>query len=58
MKTDTLLFGAAYYDEYLPEDRIEIDMEMMKRAGAAQWYIKYLKWEDENILDEGRAYQN
>lgn len=32
MKTDKLLFGAAYYDEYLPYDRIETDMEMMKKA--------------------------
>lgn len=32
MKPDHLLFGAAYYDEYLPYDRIETDMEMMKRA--------------------------
>ena len=29
MKTDILLYGAAYYDEYLPVDRIETDMEMM-----------------------------
>lgn len=29
MKTDKLLFGAAYYDEYLPYDRIETDMGMM-----------------------------
>lgn len=32
MKPDHLLFGAAYYDEYLPYDRIETDMEMMKKA--------------------------
>lgn len=32
MKTDRLLFGAAYYDEYLPYDRIETDMEMMEKA--------------------------
>ena len=32
MKTDKLLFGAAYYDEYLPVDRIETDMEMMEKA--------------------------
>ena len=27
------LFGAAYYDEYMPYDRIDEDMQMMKRAG-------------------------
>jgi len=32
MKMDKLLFGAAYYDEYLPYDRIETDMEMMEKA--------------------------
>ncbi|MCH5253954.1 MAG: beta-galactosidase [Lachnospiraceae bacterium] len=32
MKTEHLLFGAAYYDEYLPYDRIETDMEMMEKA--------------------------
>ena len=32
MKTDKILFGAAYYDEYLPYDRIDTDMEMMKKA--------------------------
>ena len=32
MKTDHLLFGTAYYDEYLPYDRIKTDMEMMKKA--------------------------
>ena len=25
MKMDKLLYGAAYYDEYLPADRIETD---------------------------------
>ena len=29
MKTDKLYFGAAYYSEYLPYDRVEKDMEMM-----------------------------
>ena len=33
MRTDHLLFGAAYYLEYLPYDRLETDMEMMERAG-------------------------
>lgn len=33
MKTDHLYFGVAYYDEYMPYDRIDTDMEMMKKAG-------------------------
>ncbi|MBD5509176.1 MAG: beta-galactosidase [Lachnospiraceae bacterium] len=44
MKTDTLLFGAAYYDEYLPEDRIETDMEMIKRAGMNVIRIAESTW--------------
>lgn len=32
MKTDKLYFGAAYYSEYLPYDRVEKDMEMMEKA--------------------------
>ena len=55
MKTDTLLFGAAYYDEYLPEDRIEIDMEMMKRAGMNVIRIAESTWStwepQDNIFD-------
>lgn len=30
MRTDHLLFGAAYYLEYLPYNRLETDMEMME----------------------------
>lgn len=44
MKTDRLLFGAAYYDEYLPEDRIETDMEMMKKAGMNVIRIAESTW--------------
>lgn len=31
--TDKLLFGAAYYPEYMPEDRLEEDMELLTQAG-------------------------
>ncbi|MCM1259150.1 MAG: beta-galactosidase [Roseburia sp.] len=30
---DKLYYGAAYYDEYMPEDRLEKDIAMMKKAG-------------------------
>ena len=33
MNHGKLLYGAAYYDEYMPYDRIDTDMEMMSRAG-------------------------
>ena len=30
---DQLLYGAAYYLEYLPEDRLETDMTLLREAG-------------------------
>lgn len=44
MKTDKLLFGAAYYDEYLPVDRIETDMEMIEKAGMNVIRIAESTW--------------
>jgi beta-galactosidase len=44
MKTDKLYYGAAYYDEYLPYDRIEQDMEMMERAGMNLIRIAESTW--------------
>lgn len=44
MKADKLLFGAAYYDEYLPEDRLETDMEMMEKAGMNVIRIAESTW--------------
>lgn len=44
MKTDNLLFGAAYYDEYLPYDRIEEDMQMMVKAGMNVIRIAESTW--------------
>ena len=44
MKTDRLLFGAAYYDEYLPYDRIKTDMEMMEKANINVIRIAESTW--------------
>ena len=33
MNMKELLYGAAYYDEYMPYDRLDKDVEMMKKAG-------------------------
>jgi beta-galactosidase len=41
---DELLFGAAYYDEYMPTDRIETDVEMMKAAGITVVRISESTW--------------
>ena len=30
-----LLYGAAYYDEYMPYDRLQQDVAMMKKAGMS-----------------------
>ena len=32
-KQDKLLFGVAYYDEYMPYERLEKDVAMMKESG-------------------------
>lgn len=39
-----LLFGAAYYPEYMPYDRIDKDMEMMKKAGMNTLRIAESTW--------------
>lgn len=44
MKTEHLLFGAAYYSEYLPYDRVEKDMEMMEHAGMNVIRIAESTW--------------
>ncbi len=44
MKTDKLFFGAAYYDEYMPYDRIDEDMSMMKAAGMNTIRIAESTW--------------
>jgi beta-galactosidase len=32
---DTVLYGASYYHEYMPYERLEEDVELMKRAGVS-----------------------
>lgn len=55
MKMNQLLYGAAYYDEYLPVDRIETDMEMMKKAGMNVIRIAESTWStwepQDNVFD-------
>lgn len=41
---DQLIFGAAYYEEYLPYDRLERDMEMMAGAGVNTIRIAESTW--------------
>ena len=39
-----ILFGAAYYDEYMPYDRLDKDIDMMKKAGINTVRIAESTW--------------
>lgn len=41
---DRLLYGVAYYDEYMPYDRLDKDVEMMKAAGINVVRIAESTW--------------
>ncbi|MCD8074414.1 MAG: beta-galactosidase [Lachnospiraceae bacterium] len=41
---DRLLYGAAYYDEYMPCERLSQDVEMMKKAGINTVRIAESTW--------------
>ena len=41
---EKLLYGAAYYDEYMPYERVEKDMEMMEKAGMNVIRIAESTW--------------
>lgn len=43
-KVDKLLFGVAYYDEYMPYERLEKDVSMMKEAGINVVRIAESTW--------------
>lgn len=44
MKTNKMLYGVAYYDEYMPYERLGKDVEMMKRAGINVVRIAESTW--------------
>ena len=44
MNMKELLYGAAYYDEYIPYDRLDKDVEMMKKAGINTVRIAESTW--------------
>ena len=44
MNMKELLYGAAYYDEYMPYDRLDKDVEMMKKAGIKTVRIAESTW--------------
>ena len=44
MQTSKIYYGAAYYDEYMPYDRIEEDFSMMEAAGMNVIRIAESTW--------------
>ncbi len=44
MKTKKLYYGAAYYDEYMPQSRVEADMRLMEEAGMNVIRIAESTW--------------
>ncbi|MCM1103402.1 MAG: beta-galactosidase [Clostridium sp.] len=44
MKTDRIYYGAAYYDEYMPCERIREDMRMLREAGMNVIRIAESTW--------------
>ena len=55
IKIDKLLFGVAYYDEYMPYERLEKDALMMKEAGINVVRIAESTWStvepQDNVFD-------
>jgi beta-galactosidase len=41
---DTILYGAAYYHEYMPYERLDKDVELMKRAGVSVVRVGESTW--------------
>jgi len=43
-KMDTILYGAAYYPEYMPSDRLDTDVELMQKAGITVVRVGESTW--------------
>src|SRR5512133_993490 len=41
---DTVLYGVAYYPEYMPADRLERDVELMQKAGMTVVRVGESTW--------------
>ena len=44
MNFEEILYGVAYYDEYMPYDRIETDFKMIRNAGMNVIRIAESTW--------------
>jgi beta-galactosidase len=43
-RMDTILYGAAFYPEYMPYDRLDKDVELMQRAGITMVRVGESTW--------------
>src|SRR5271157_2672167 len=43
-KMDTVLYGVAYYPEYMPSDRLDKDVELMQKAGITVVRVGESTW--------------
>jgi beta-galactosidase len=43
-RMDTVLYGVAYYPEYMPYDRLDTDVDLMKKAGISVVRIGESSW--------------
>jgi beta-galactosidase len=43
-KMDTVLYGVAYYPEYMPHDRLDKDVELMQKAGISVVRVGESTW--------------
>ena len=43
-RMDTILYGVAYYPEYMPSDRLDKDVELMKKAGITVVRVGESTW--------------
>jgi beta-galactosidase len=43
-RMNTILYGAAYYPEYMPEDRLDKDVELMQKAGITVVRVGESTW--------------
>ena len=43
-KMDTILYGVAYYPEYMPSDRLDKDIELMQKAGITVVRVGESTW--------------
>ncbi len=43
-RMDTVLYGAAFYEEYMPQDRLEKDVQLMEKAGITVVRVGESTW--------------